>query len=170
MDDSDSRVVVGRIGRPHGIKGHVHVQVLTDLPDVRFAPGAAFAGPAGALVVSSVRWHHGRLIASFEGVDSREAAEAVRGCVLEIDRDQVGDPGEDAWWVQDLVGLRAELTDGQLLGQVREVVHLSGQDLLAVGRVGGGEVLVPFVAVLVPLVDVAGGRLVIDPPEGLLEL
>lgn len=157
----------------------MHVQVLTDVPEVRFAVGGrllvAGSAPAGAravgeLVVDRARWHHGRLILGFRGVTGREGAEALRGRLLEITAGQVGDAGPEAWWDRDLVGLSAELADGGPLGRVREVVHLAGQDLLAVTRPDGAELLVPFVAAVVPVVDPAGGRVVVDPPEGLLEL
>lgn len=162
--------MVGRIGRPHGVKGDVHVQVLTDLPEVRFAPGAVLGAPGVELTVARARWHSGRLIVGFEGVRTREDAEAVQGRLLDIGPDQAGDPGDGCWWDRDLVGLRVELPGGEPVGRVREVVHLGGQDLLAVDIAAGGEALVPFVAAVVPVVDVTGGRVVIDPPEGLLEL
>lgn len=170
-------VVVGRIGRPHGVKGEVTVQLSTDVPERRFAPGTRFElGPARArLVVAASRWHSGRLLLRFEGVLDRPGAEGLRGTVLTIDASAAGQAGDDeadrdTWWDRDLVGLRAATTEGRVLGTVADVVHSPAGDILAVARPDGGEYLVPFVREIVPEVDVAGGRVVVDPPPGLLEL
>jgi 16S rRNA processing protein RimM len=179
VDDpvAGDRVVVGRVGRPHGVKGEVTVDVRTDVPERRFAPGARFERGAARppLVVAACRWHSGRLLVRFEGVVDRTGAEAVRGTVLTIDASVTGPAGDDdtdddTWWDRDLVGLRAATTDGVTLGTVADVVHSPAGDILAITRPGGGEHLVPFVREIVPEVDVAGGRLVVDPPPGLLEL
>jgi 16S rRNA processing protein RimM len=170
---------VGRIGRPHGIRGDVTIDVRTDLPERRFAVGGVLdrAGGGPALVVVGARWHAGRLLVRFEGVDDRTAAGALRGTVLTIDADQAGgaaDDGDDAdgelWWDRDLVGLHAVTADGDRLGEVTDVVHTPAGDLLAIGRPGGGEHLVPFVREIVPAVDPAARRVVVDPPPGLLDL
>lgn len=170
---SDELVVVGRVGRAHGIRGDVAVEPRTDVPDLRFADGAVLGTvPAdrGPLTVESTRWHSGRLLVRFAGVGDRTGAEGLAGTWLVIERSQVGDAGADAWWDHELVGLRAERSSGELLGTVTDVVHAPAQDLLAITSGDGRETLVPFVAAFVPLVDPAGGRLVVDPPDGLLEL
>ncbi|SEG87040.1 16S rRNA processing protein RimM [Thermomonospora echinospora] len=168
----DDQVVVGRIGRPHGIRGEVTVDVRTDDPDVRFAPGTVLAtdpGQAGPLTVEQARWHSGRLLLRFAGVDDRTAAEDLRGTWLVVDAgDLVPLSDPDEFHDQELIGLTAVTTGGGTVGTVTEVRHF-GQDLLVIRRDTGGEALVPFVAALVPEVDVAGGRLVIDPPPGLLD-
>jgi 16S rRNA processing protein RimM len=170
---------VGRIGRPHGIRGNVTIDVRTDLPERRFAVGGVLdrAGGGPTLVVADARWHAGRLLVRFAGVDDRAAAEALRGTVLTIDADQAGgaaDDGDEAdgdlWWDRDLVGLHAVTADGNPLGEVTDVVHTPAGDLLAIGRPGGGEHLVPFVRDIVPTVDPAARRVVVDPPPGLLDL
>jgi 16S rRNA processing protein RimM len=170
-------IVVGRVGKPHGVKGEVTVDVRTDVPERRFAPGTRFevdeARPP--LVVAASHWHSGRLLVRFEGVVDRTGAEALRGTVLTIDASVTGPAGDDdsdddAWWDRDLVGLRVETTEGAELGTVADVVHSPAGDILAVTRPDGGEHLIPFVHEIVPEVDVAGGRLVVDPPPGLLEL
>ena len=172
MSDIDT-VVVGRIGRPHGVRGEVTVEVRTDDPDLRFAPGATLlTDPAGRgpLTVAGRRWHREVLLLSLEGVDSREAAEELRNTELLVpvaDLPALADP-ED-FYDHQLVGLRARLTDGAELGRVVAVRH-EGADLLVIERAGGGEVLIPFVTAIVPTVDLAAGELVVDPPEGLLEL
>ncbi|MFI0450530.1 ribosome maturation factor RimM [Actinomadura sp. 6N118] len=166
------QLVVGRIGRPHGIRGEITIDVRTDEPDARFAPGAEIAtdpAEAGPLTVERVRWHSGRLLVAFAGVADRTAAEELRGTWLVVAPDDIIDTGDpDDFHDSELVGLSAVTVAGEEVGTVAEVRHF-GQDLLVISRSGGGEALVPFVAALVPEVDVAAGRLVIDPPAGLLD-
>ena len=169
------QLVVGRIGRPHGIRGDLTVQVHTDDPDSRFAAGSVLATePAarGPLTVSESRWHSGRLLVRFAGYTDRTSAEDLRGTVLVMDSSEV-DPAEDPDEFHDyeLIGLDVATVAGEPVGVVADVLH-QGQDLLVIrpDRPGAEDVLVPFVAVLVPEVDVKAGRLVIDPPPGLLDL
>jgi 16S rRNA processing protein RimM len=164
-------LVIGRIGRPHGLRGEVTVDVRTDDPDDRFAPGTVLAtdpAAAGPLVVEQARWHSGTLLVRFEGSDDRTTAEELRGTVLVIDSQDLpptGDPEE--FRDHELLGLTVVTVEGTEVGVLREIRH-SGQDLLVVECPGGDEVLVPFVTAIVPKVDVAGGRIVINPPPGLL--
>jgi 16S rRNA processing protein RimM len=167
-------LVVGRVGRPHGIRGGVTVEVRTDDPDDRFAPGRVLpTDPAetGPLTIEGTRWHSGRLLVRFAGIDDRDAAESLRGTMLIIDSADVpptDDP--DEFHDHELIGLTAVTVDGLELGTIAEIRHL-GQDLLVIDAAEErGEVLVPFVTALVPDVDVAAGRVVIDPPPGLLEV
>ena len=170
-------VVVGRIGRPHGVRGEVTVEVRTDDPDLRFAPGAVLlTDPAdrGPLTVAGARWHRDILLLRVDTtagpVESREAAEELRNTELLVrvaDLPELDDP--DAFYDHQLVGLTARLTDDTVLGEVAAVRH-EGADLLVVRRADGGEALIPFVAAIVPTVDLDGGFVVVDPPEGLLEL
>jgi len=168
------QLVVGRVGRPHGIRGEVTVQVRTDEPDLRFAAGSVLATePAarGPLTVVSSRWHSGRLLVSFAGSADRSHAESLTGTLLVVDSAEVGPPEDpDEFNDHDLIGLQVLTTAGDLVGTVSDVLH-HGQDLLVVQAVAGPspEALVPFVAAIVPEVDIAAGRLVIDPPPGLLE-
>ncbi len=172
-DDPTDTVVVGRIGRPHGVRGEVTVEVRTDDPDLRFAPGAVLrTEPAerGPITVAGRRWNGEVLLLAVDGVDSREAAEALRNTELHVpvaDLPALQDP--DAFYDHQLVGLTARLPDGTELGTVGAVRH-EGADLLVVRRVGGRQLLVPFVTAMVPTVDLAAGYLVVDPPEGLLDL
>lgn len=167
------RVVVGRIGRPHGIRGEVTVEPRTDEPDARFAPGAVLLvdSPAAELVVDRVHWHSGRLLVSFRGIADRTAAEGLRGLLLHVERadDEVPDDPEE-YYDSALEGCTVALADGTVIGEVAEVVHLPAQDLLAIRRPDRPEVLVPFVAPIVPVVDIPARRIVIDPPGGLLDL
>jgi 16S rRNA processing protein RimM len=164
-------LAVGRIGRPHGVHGEVSVETSTDDPGARFAPGSSLVtDPArlGPLTIESVRPHAGRLLIRFAGVADRTAAEALRGTLLMVDSADIppsDDPEE--FHDQELIGLVAVTTDGTHVGEVVDVEHL-GQDLLVIRR-PAGDALVPFVRALVPEVDVPGGRIVIDPPAGLLD-
>ena len=163
--------VVARIGRAHGLRGEVTAEVRTDSPQRRFVAGAAFTTDPverGPLTLRSAREHSGVLLLAFEGVDGRESAEALRDTVLLIDAGSSDEP--DAWYDDELVGLRVERADGTVLGDVVGLLTGGAQDLLQVRPVGGAtadDVLVPFVTALVPTVDVAGGRVVLDPPGGM---
>ncbi|CAA9261964.1 MAG: 16S rRNA processing protein RimM [uncultured Corynebacteriales bacterium] len=167
-------LVVGRIGRPQGVRGEVTVELRTDDPDARFAPGSSLrTDPVerGPLVVAEARPRPGGLVVLFEGPASREDAEALRGTVLVVDSaDLPPIDAEDEWYDHDLIGLAAVDTAGSALGTVADVVHSPASDLLVVRDPDGGEHLVPFVRELVPSVDVPGGRVVVDPPEGLFDL
>jgi 16S rRNA processing protein RimM len=175
---STDTVVVGRIGRPHGVRGLVTVEVRTDDPDLRFVPGATLLTDPpgrGPLTVVDKRWHSGTLLLQVAGPDggvfgTREDVDTLRNTRLLVpvaDLPELTDP--DSYYDHELVGLSARLPDGTPLGEVTAVRH-EGAELLVVRRTDGGEVLVPFVRAIVPTVDVAAGHLVVDPPEGLLEL
>jgi 16S rRNA processing protein RimM len=170
-------IVVGRLGRPHGLRGEFLVHVRTDVPERRFAPGAVLNSSAPgfpALTVAASRIHSGRWLVRFEEVADRTAADVVRGAVLTIDADAVGsagdDPDDEAWWDSELIGLSVLTVAGEKVGAIADVLHPPGGDLLAIRTEEDAEVFVPFVSELVPTVDVPGGRVVIDPPAGLLEL
>ncbi|WP_347057578.1 ribosome maturation factor RimM [Blastococcus sp. HT6-30] len=171
-------VVVGRIGRPHGVRGLVTVEVRTDDPDLRFAPGAVLATDPperGPLTVVDKRWHSGTLLLQLADAagavyDVREAVDELRNTLLLVpiaDLPEIEEP--DSYYDHQLVGLTARLPDESVLGEVAAVRH-EAQDLLVLRRAEGGEALIPFVSAIVPTVDVAGGFLVVDPPEGLLDL
>jgi 16S rRNA processing protein RimM len=167
------QLVIGRVGRPHGIRGEVSVQVRTDDPARRFAAGSVLATePAahGPLTVVSTRWHSGRLLVTFAGSADRSQAESLTGTLLVVDSAEVGPPADpDEYNDYDLIGLQVLTTAGDLVGTVKDVLH-HGQDLLVVRPATGTEddALVPFVTAIVPEVDINAGRLVIDPPPGLL--
>ncbi|HET8581849.1 MAG TPA: ribosome maturation factor RimM [Jatrophihabitans sp.] len=170
---SDDVVAVGRIGRPRGVRGEVFVEPWTDAPDERFAPGSVLRTapePAGPLTVEEYSAAGGRLVVRFAGVADRAAAEALRDVQLVVpaaERPRLDDP--DEFYDTDLIGLAARTPGGEPLGPVADVVHAAGASYLVLD-LGGRERLVPFVEAIVPQVDVAGGTVVIDPPEGLFEL
>jgi 16S rRNA processing protein RimM len=171
------QLVIGRIAKAHGIGGEVSVDVRTDDPDYRFLIGGRLdTEPAdrGPLLVEATRWHSGRLLVRFAGVADRSAAEALRGTMLVADSTTSPPSGAtDEFWDHDLIGLDAVLTDGTPIGQITDVLHPPGSDLLVIARPErpeGPELLVPFVAKIVPSVDLVARRAVIEPPEGLLEL
>ena len=166
------QVTVGRIGRPHGIRGDVVVGVRTDEPELRFAQGSRLdTDPAdlGPLTVAGTKWHSGELLVRFEGISDRDAAAELRGTWLTVDSATIAPPADpDEFRDSDLVGLSVRTVDGTPVGTVTDVLH-SGQDVLVIKSVDGRDVMVPFVLPLVPEVDVAAGFLVIDPPEGLID-
>jgi len=181
VSESHPEVVVGRIGKAHGVKGEVSVEPRTDEPERRFAVGAVLATrtPRGdephgaqrpaALTVRRTRWHQSRLLVTFEGVDDRTAAEALRGLSLAVRVDPAETPEDpEEFYDHQLVGLAVSTADGEPVGEVADVVHGTAQDLLAVRTPDGREVLVPFVTALVPVVDVPGGRVEVVDRPGLL--
>jgi len=163
------QLVVARVGRAHGLRGEVGLDLRTDNPEERLAVGLALATDppeAGPLTVTSARVHRGRWLVSFAEVADRTAAEALRGVELVVEADASDE--EDAWYPHELQGLRAELEDGTVVGEVAGLEHLPAHDALVVRETGGERTLVPFVRAIVPVVDVAGGRVVLTPPGGLL--
>jgi 16S rRNA processing protein RimM len=172
-------VAVGRIGRPHGVRGEVSVELWTDDPERRFADGATLRArrPSGgpppdhsSLTVAATRWHQERLLVRFVELADRNAAEAARGLDLMITMapdERPEDPEE--FYDHQLIGLAVATTDGIEVGSVVEVMHSGAQDLLVVRREGRDDALVPFVSALVPEVDLAGGRLLVADRPGLLE-
>ncbi|MEU8241692.1 ribosome maturation factor RimM [Actinoplanes missouriensis] len=187
-------LVVGQIGKPHGIRGEVSVVVRTDEPEERFTAGSVFitevprarrvnAGPAGApapgvpfevpkqLTLESIRWHQGRGIAVFEGIADRNVAEALRGVFLQVDSADLAPPEDpEEFHDHQLIGLRVESADGTLHGTVSRIDHAPSSDLIVLKKAEGGTALIPFVTAIVPTVDLAGGRVIVDLPEGLLDL
>jgi len=172
---SDTLLLVGVIARPHGLRGELVVEVRTDSPEERFAPGAELVArragaPDGVLTVESSRPHSGRLLVRFVEAPDRDAAEALRGIKLVVDVGSLPPPSDpDEFHAHQLEGLRVELADGAVVGTVREIAHGPGGELLVVAREDLPDALVPFVTAIVPVVDLDGARVVLDPPEGLLD-
>jgi 16S rRNA processing protein RimM len=169
-------VLVGRIGKAHGLRGDVTINVRTDEPERRFAPGSVLLveAPQGSattlreLTVASHRWHSSVLLVRFEEIPDRTAAEGARGIVLyaRVAADATPDD-PDEYYDHQLVGLTAYDVDGTVLGEVTGLVH-GAQDLLEIKATDGRSTLVPFVKQLVPEVDVPGGRVVVADRPGLV--
>jgi 16S rRNA processing protein RimM len=175
---ADSRLLVARIGKPHGLRGEVTVQTHTDDPQARFVPGAIYETEASAgsgvprsLTLSSARLHQKTWLLGFEEIPDRTGAESLRGTRLFIDGEAaVAQEEEDAWYEDELVGLTAVDPHGTTLGEVTGLRTGAAQDQLVLRLAGGSQALVPFVEAIVPEVDVEAGRVVVDAPPGLLEL
>jgi 16S rRNA processing protein RimM len=168
-------IEVGRISRPHGVHGEVRVTPDSDNPE-RFAPGAVLhARPARAglatpaapqqvrLTVEAVRGDEAYPIVAFEEVNDRDRAEALSGYLLEVPSSELPELEDGEFYPFDLQGLEARTPDGTVIGRVVEAVESPAHAILIVELAGGGEVMLPFVEVAVPTVDVAAGFLVIDP-------
>nr|WP_203619031.1 ribosome maturation factor RimM [Streptomyces bauhiniae] len=166
-------MVVARIGRAHGIKGEVTVEVRTDEPELRLAPGAVLAtdpASAGPLTIATGRVHSGRLLLRFEGVADRTGAEALRNTLLIADVDPEEMPeDEDEYYDHQLIDLDVVTEDGTEVGRITEISHLPSQDLFIVERPDGSEVLIPFVEEIVSEIDLDEQRAVITPPPGLID-
>jgi 16S rRNA processing protein RimM len=169
------QLVVGRISRPHGVRGELVIDVRTDDPDLRLAVGAVLAtepAAAGPLTVARTRWHSGRLLVTFKGIHDRNEADDLRGVMLMVDSAELEDVADpDEFRDHQLIGLAVLAPDDEHVGDVADVLHY-GQDLLVVNGIGkraGAEILIPFVAAIVTEVDLAAGVLRIDPPPGLLD-
>jgi len=164
-------VVVARIGRPHGIKGELSVEVRTDEPERRLGPGVTVRtdpSTAGPLTITAGRVHSGRLLLTFDGVTDRTGAEALRGVLLVADVDPDERPEDpEEFYDHQLVGLAVVDLEGEVIGEVTGIVH-GAQDLLQVRASDGRPTLVPFVAALVPEVDVRAGRVVVADRPGLV--
>jgi 16S rRNA processing protein RimM len=171
---SDERVV-GRVVKAHGLRGELVVEPRTDNVEARFAPGTVLsvrgsrASGVASITIGTARRHGDRLLVTVEEVGDRDAAEALRTAELTAPALDEAPEDPDEFHDHQLEGLTAVLADGTVVGTVTAVLHGAGGELLAIARPGADEALVPFVTAIVPEVDVAGGRLVLDPPEGLLD-
>ncbi|MEI2820069.1 MAG: ribosome maturation factor RimM [Marmoricola sp.] len=171
---STVEVAVARIAKAHGVKGEVALDMLTDEPERRFEIDEVYAAkrprtPDQRLTLESGRWHQGRLLARFVEIPDRNAAEAARGLILyvEVDADELPEDAEE-FYDHQLIGLRAITVEGNEVGEVADVRHGAGQDLLVI-ETAKGEVLVPFVSAIVPEIDLAAGSLTIADRPGLLD-
>ncbi|MDO9590769.1 MAG: ribosome maturation factor RimM [Microcella sp.] len=175
MSAAPQQLRVGRLIKAHGLKGALKVELYTDDPDRRFTSGAVFtlqvptSSPwhGKTLTLTELRWYNGQPVAFFEGVSDRTGAESLVKAILWIEQaaDEPDEP--DAWYDFQLVGLRA-LRDGVEVGAVSRVEHFPAQDLLVI-RTADADVLVPFVASMVPAVDITAGTITLTPPPGLFE-
>ncbi|OAE02159.1 ribosome maturation factor RimM [Arthrobacter sp. OY3WO11] len=163
---------VARIGKPHGIRGEVTVQVLTDAPGDRFVPGTEFVvepASAGPLTVNSARWNKDILLLGFDEIGTRNEAETLRGAKLFIETEELDEDDDEGWYEHELVGLEARI-GSRVVGKVTALNTMPVQDLLMVTTPEGKEILIPFVEQIVPEVNVDGGFILLTPPDGLFEL
>lgn len=163
---------MGRIGKPHGVRGEVVVENLSEEPN-RFAPGARLlVGPdieaIRELRVERSRPDRGRLLVKFEGVDDREGAEGLRGNLAFVPVSSLGPLDEDSFWEHQLAGIQVFDRRGRLLGRISRVLPRPEQDLWEL-ETDGSTILVPAAKQIVASVDLEANRIVIDPPPGLLD-
>lgn len=167
---------VGRLTKPHGLKGGIKLELYTDSPELRFVAGAEFHlqvpedSPwfGTTITLRELKWFNEAPVGFFEEIPDRTAAESIVRAILWIDEETVAAGGEDnAWYHHELVGLRV-MNGETVLGEVAEVQHLPAQDLLVV-KTPTGNVLVPFVEAIVPTIDVAAGFIEMTPPAGLFD-
>lgn len=172
-------LVVGRIGRPHGVRGELQVDVLTDFPE-RFDPGARLhlgpedLDPEGGEAPEPVRVlgsrpHGRRLLVLFEGIADREAAAWLTGKLLYIPIEEAGALPEDSYYAHQLIGLAVETDAGLPVGRVVDLMETGSADILVIAAPDGARHLVPLNAELVPQIDLAAGRITVKPIPGLLD-
>lgn len=163
------QLVVGRIGRAHGVLGEATIEVQTDDPDIRFQVGNKLTLDDGRqLTIRSSRWHNQILLLAFDGVSDRNQIEELRDQLISSDVD-LGSLAPGEYHFQQLIGCEVFQQNGELIGAVDEIVKLPGQDLLSVSR-AGGQVLIPMVKQIIIEIDVLAKKIVVNPPEGLLDV
>ena len=167
---SEKRVCVGVVGAAHGVRGAVRIKSFTANPEdiARYGPLEDESGERH-LTLRLIGAAKGVLIAQLSGVDDRNRAEALRGLRLYLPRAALPPPDEEEYYHADLIGLDAVLTDGTPVGEVRAVHDFGAGDTLEIARPEGPPAMVPFTKTVVPEVDLTAGRLVLDPPPGLLD-
>ena len=166
--DATGRVAVGLINGPWGLRGHVKVTPYTSNEE-RFRPDSVLLLDGAPVRVLDVRRPKGYPCVKFEGYHDRTAAGALAGTIIEVDESDLPELQEGEHYVYDLVGLTVVTTDGDAIGRLHEVLHTAANDVYLVRRPGAADALVPAIADVVVEVDIAGGRMVIDPLPGLLD-
>jgi len=169
----EDMATVGRIARAHGNKGQVIVNLDTDFPEQRFRPGAELFvqrdGRTERITITTVRFQQGRPVLAVNGVDTMNGAEALAGLELRVPRETLAPLPPGTYYHHDLVGCLVETIDGAVVGEVAAVEESAGGSRLVVNG-ARGEVLIPLVAEICRMIDVAAKRIVVAPPVGLLEL
>jgi 16S rRNA processing protein RimM len=169
----DAMAVVGRVARAHGIRGQVIVNLDTDFPGERFRPGATMyterAGAVTAVTLTTVRFQNGRPVIGLQGVETMNDAEQLAGLQLRVPVEELAPLPDDTYYHHDLVGCLVVTENGQHVGTVESVEGTLGGSRLVV-KAGTREILIPLAKDICRTIDVAGKRIVIDPPGGLLDL
>ena len=169
-DDAPNRICVGRIAGAHGVQGLIRINSYTEEPmDVAAYGPVTDEDGERMFELEAKRMAKTQVLARIKGVMDRNAAEALRGVRLYVSRDVLPPPADDEFYWEDLVGLVAETVDGKPLGKVLSVQEFGAGEMLEIGKRRGGTTLVPFTRDIVPQIDLQEGKLVIDPPAGLLE-
>ena len=165
---SDDRLLMGEIGAAQGLKGEVRLRSYTQDPVAIAEYGPLETEDAGRIEIESVRVTPKAVIARIKGVTTREGAEALNHTKLYLAREKLPESAEDEWYQADMIGLAVLTQDGETLGRLVAVHNFGASDLLEIQRADGSpNVLVPFTESTVPEVDIAGGKLILLPPEGL---
>jgi 16S rRNA processing protein RimM len=170
----DDLVLIGRVARAHGNKGHVIVNSETDFPEDRFRPGRVFVvvpatGAPRTLTVTAVRFHRHRPILGFEGVDTMDAAEAMANAELWLPAAELPGLPEGTFYHRELVGCEVRRADGVVIGTVSRVEGPADGSRLVI-ETRRGEVLIPLVSEICVRIDPAQRTIVVEPPEGLIEV
>jgi 16S rRNA processing protein RimM len=165
-------LVVGRITRPHGVRGAVIVEVISDWPG-RFRPDARVlleTAPSRfeEVIIQSCSPHKGGLLVSLSGIGDRDSAEGLRGCLLFIPGNEAVPLGEEEYWVHEIIGMSVVTEDGVTLGIVSEYISGSGQDLLLVEDKNGGQFEIPFVGEFIKRIDRETSEITVRVIEGLV--
>jgi 16S rRNA processing protein RimM len=169
-DDAPNRICVGRIAGAHGVQGLIRITSYTEEPmDVAAYGPVTDEDGERMFELEAKRMAKTQVLVRIKGVMDRNAAEALNGMRLYVSRDVLPTPADDEFYWEDLVGLAAETVDGTSLGSVLSVQEFGAGEMLEIGERGGGTTLVPFTRDIVPQVDLQAGKLVVDPPRGLLE-
>lgn len=169
----EDMVTVGRVARPHGLRGHAVVKAQTDFTEERFAPGQTVhvqrAGEVQPMTVATLRVQGGHPVVRFEGMERVEDVEPLVGCELRIPEEALTPLEPGRYYHHQLVGCVVETLDGRRVGEVASVEGGEGCSRLVI-RAARGEVLIPLAIDIVPTIDVAARRIVVTPPEGLLDV
>ena len=167
-------LTVGRVLRPHGVRGELVIEVLTDFPDALLDKtvyvtqiGGEDAAPPTRAEVASLRRNRGRLLVRFAGCDDREAADAFRGRLVQIDASQAEPLAEGRFYQHQIIGLRAISQEGQPLGQVSTILETGANDVYVVRTLDGGELLLPAISSVVKRINLETGEMIVHVPEGL---
>jgi 16S rRNA processing protein RimM len=164
------RVCLGAITGAHGVRGQVKVKPFTEDPaDIAaYGPVTDEAGER-RFAISVTGMAKGQVLAKLEGISDRNAAEALRGTRLYVERSALPDTDDGSFYHADLVGLRVEGRDGEKIGTVTALYDFGAGDVVEIHCIDGESRMLPFTETVVPVVDLEGGRLVVEPPEGSLE-
>jgi 16S rRNA processing protein RimM len=169
----DEMAVVGHIARAHGIRGQVIVNLETDFPEERFYPGAELfvnrGGEVSPMVITTARFQHDRPVIGLEGIGDMNAANALAGVELRVPVERLAALPEGAFYHHHLIGCQVETVDGAPVGVVSKVEGTMGRSRLVLDT-ERGELLIPLVAAICTTIDPESKRIVIAPPEGLLDL